>query len=185
MERLAEIAKAAQEEDSPQDVHYDASQEVRAKGASFYNFSKDQETRRAQQEELKASREESSRARHEAGALDVKPGEIEGMQAKDGPGRSRAMEMLKRRREERRQLINAKRQKRGAPPIVDPEPKSSLLAKGAPIQAPPSPQVPPHPPQAIKSLPPIDPIATLEAQGAAHPADDFLAQIERDLQKRK
>lgn len=121
-ERIAEIAKAHAEENNPLGVHYDASQEIRAKGAGFYQFSTDEETRAAQMAELKASREETTRIRQEFGAADVRPGEVEGMREGEDPGtlasgavRSRAMEKRKREIDERRQMLKAKRKKiRGA-----------------------------------------------------------------------
>ncbi|KAF8656817.1 hypothetical protein AX16_002366 [Volvariella volvacea WC 439] len=121
-ERLAEIAQEFSEENNPLNVHYDASREVRNKGAGFYQFSADEETRKAQMEELKAAREETEKARKEAGAIDIKPGEIEGMrdgESVNGDGdrlttsapKSRAMEKRKRELEERRKLLDAKRKK--------------------------------------------------------------------------
>ena len=113
---MAEIAKAFAEENNPLGVHYDASKEVRAKGAGFYQFSADEETRKAQMEELKASREETAKTRQELGAEDIKPGEVEGMRDGEALGtvgtvKSRAMEKRKRELEERRKMIDAKRKK--------------------------------------------------------------------------
>jgi hypothetical protein len=119
---MAEIAKAHAEENNPLGVHYDASKEIRAKGAGFYQFSTDEETRAAQMAELKASREETTRIRQESGAADVRPGEVEGMREGEDSGtlasvRSRAMEKRKREIDERRQMLEAKRKKiRGADP---------------------------------------------------------------------
>ncbi|KAH9481434.1 Coiled-coil domain-containing protein 174 [Psilocybe cubensis] len=117
-ERLAEIAKQYAEENNPLSQHYDASKEVRAKGAGFYQFSGDEATRAAQMEELKASREETTRIRQELGAEDVKFGEIEGMRHGEGQGGtaggpvvSRGAEKRKRELEERRKLLEAKRKK--------------------------------------------------------------------------
>ncbi|KAJ3505603.1 hypothetical protein NLJ89_g7328 [Agrocybe chaxingu] len=115
-DRIAEIEKAYAEENNPLNVHYDASREVRAKGAAFYQFSGDEETRRQQMEEMKASREETERMRRDLGSEDVKPGEVEGMQddsgnAGEGVARSRAMEKRKREIEERRKILDAKRRK--------------------------------------------------------------------------
>ncbi|KIM39765.1 hypothetical protein M413DRAFT_74026 [Hebeloma cylindrosporum] len=113
-ERIAEIAKAHAEENNPLGVHYDASHEIRAKGAGFYQFSTDEETRAAQMAELKASREETTRIRQESGAADVKPGEVEGMREGDSGTlivRSRAMEKRKREIEERRQMLEPKKKK--------------------------------------------------------------------------
>ncbi|KAI5982679.1 hypothetical protein EDC04DRAFT_2885077 [Pisolithus marmoratus] len=58
-------------------MHYDATKEVRAKGAAFYQFSADEETRRQQMEELRSTREETKKTREEVGAIDVAPGEVE------------------------------------------------------------------------------------------------------------
>jgi hypothetical protein len=107
-ERIAEVERKFSEENNPLNIHYDASKEVRTKGAGFYQFSADEETRRKQMEELKAAREETEKTRQELGAEDIKPGE-EGMTA-DGV-KSRAMEKRKRELEERRKLIEAKRKK--------------------------------------------------------------------------
>jgi len=131
-ERVAEIAKAFAEENNPLGVHYDASKEIRAKGAGFYQFSADEETRRAQMEELKASREETAKTRQELGAEDIKPGEVEGMRDGEAPGtagavKSRAMEKRKRELEERRKMIEAKRKK----PKLDDDAASRVNADAA------------------------------------------------------
>ena len=121
-ERIAALEKAAQEADKPLEEHYDASRDVRAKGAAFYAFSADEEARRREMEELRKAREETEAKRREMGAVDVKPGEVEGMapergegKARDGKGkdveRSRALEKRKRELEERRKLVEAKRRK--------------------------------------------------------------------------
>ena len=108
-ERIAEVAKQYAEENNPLNLHYDASREVRAKGAGFYQFSGDEETRKAQMAELKASREETTKTRQELGAEDIMPGQEEGMTA-DGV-ESRAMEKRKREVEDRRQMVESKRRK--------------------------------------------------------------------------
>ena len=108
-ERIAEVAKQYAEENNPLNLHYDASREVRAKGAGFYQFSGDEETRKAQMAELKASRDETTKTRQELGAEDIMPGQEEGMTA-DGV-ESRAMEKRKREVEDRRQMVEAKRRK--------------------------------------------------------------------------
>jgi hypothetical protein len=115
-ERVSEIAKAFAEENNPLGVHYDGSSEIRAKGAGFYQFSADEETRKAQMQELNALREETAKTRQELGAEDIKPGDIEGMRDGEAPGtagakKSRAMEKRKRELEERRNMIEAKRKK--------------------------------------------------------------------------
>jgi hypothetical protein len=109
-ERIAQISERFSEENNPLNMHYDASKEVRSKAAGFYAFSTDEETRKQQMAELKAARTETETIRQELGAVDLKPGEVEGMQADTGM-KSRAMEKRKRDIEERRQLIEAKRRK--------------------------------------------------------------------------
>ena len=113
---MSEIEKAFAEENNPLGVHYDASREIRAKGAGFYQFSADEETRKAQMQELSALREETAKTRQELGAEDIKPGDIEGMRDGEAAGttgatKSRAMEKRKRELEERRNMIEAKRKK--------------------------------------------------------------------------
>ena len=76
---MAEVAKAYSEANNPLGVHYDASREVREKGAAYYQLSGDEETRKRQLEELMSARQETERTRQETGAVNVKPGEIEGM----------------------------------------------------------------------------------------------------------
>jgi len=72
-------------------------------------------------DELKSAREETERTRKDVGAIDLRPGEVEGMgEDKDGEGegrggpavgKSRALEKRKRELEERRRMIDAKRRK--------------------------------------------------------------------------
>lgn len=49
----------------PEETHYDPDREVRTRGTGFYAFSKDEETRRRQMEELMHVREETQRERDE------------------------------------------------------------------------------------------------------------------------
>lgn len=49
----------------PEDVHYDASKEVRSKGVGFYSFSKDSEGRKREMSELKKEREGTEREKKE------------------------------------------------------------------------------------------------------------------------
>jgi 50S ribosomal subunit-associated GTPase HflX len=164
---VTEIEKAFAEENNPLGVHFDASKEIRAKGAGFYQFSADEETRKAQMEELKASREETERARQGTGALDLKPGEVEGMHEVDVPGstgtKSRAMEKRKRELEERRKLIEAKRRK------VD-MPAANMMGSST------EPAVP-GPSTTSASVPvPNDPFATLEVQSSSKAKDSGKAK---------
>ncbi|KAJ7227135.1 hypothetical protein GGX14DRAFT_628361 [Mycena pura] len=169
-ERIAEIEKEHAEDNNPLGVHYDATGENRAKGAGFYQFSKDEETRKAQLEELRGAREETQKARQETAAVDLRPGEAEGIQDINVPstGRSRAMEKRKRELEERRKMVDTKRRKFTAGQ------NSATTATESPRLAAPS-----------------DPFATLDvaSQNQGKPkvpstktdADIFLAQLELDF----
>lgn len=170
-------------------MHYDAAREVRAKGAGFYQFSADEETRRRQMDELRAAREETERTRQEVGAADASPGEVEGMHdvagsGKDGAvGRSRAMEKRKRELEERRKMLDAKRRKVVSAGGADQKMEGPVVAEAKPE----------------KSQVGSDPFATLEAQQSTQSnnkgkakaaksrpidaADAFLAQLEQDMLK--
>ncbi|KAG5354103.1 hypothetical protein C0989_007463 [Termitomyces sp. Mn162] len=185
-ERVAEITAKFAEENNPLNNHYDASRENRAKGAAFYQFSGDEETRRKQMEELKAAREETGQMRQELGAMDVRPGEIEGMQDASDGGRSRAMEKRKRELEERRKLLDAKRRKVNGgtdsdSPALQPLSESASMGSTSVV------------PSSSPALAPLDPLAALEAKTKlgrdkskakaipASDADGFLAQLEHDL----
>ena len=199
-ERVSEIAKAFAEENNPLEVHYDASKEIRAKGAGFYQFSADEETRKAQMQELDALREETAKTRQELGAEDIKPGDIEGMRDGEAPGtagvtKSRAMEKRKRELEERRNMIEAKRKKRklhnGAASSVNPNttpdaPPLSTHSGAQPMEVKKSDVA--HP--TVSS----DPFAAFESQAlsssikgkkkavpATSEADTFLADLEQEF----
>ncbi|TFY65055.1 hypothetical protein EVG20_g5729 [Dentipellis fragilis] len=189
-DRVAAIQEAAAEENNPLNVHYDADREVRAKGAGFYQFSGDEETRQKQMEELKAAREETEKKRSATGAVDLKPGAPEGMQ-EGGSGGSRAMDERKRKLEERRRAIEAKRRKitgkEDAPSKTSP-PLPSTSTPPA-VSSPGTGSTPPEPPA------PADPFAQLEAQASrpsqktgAAPQDEataWLENLQRDLASRK
>jgi hypothetical protein len=166
-DRVAAIQAAAAEENNPLNIHYDASREVRAKGAGFYQFSADEETRKKQMEELQQARNETEMSRHELGAVDLKAGEVEGMQEAPGPLRNRAIEKRKRVLEERRKLVEAKRRK-------------LLNGNNSPAAA------ATQPPASVPSSEPIVAVPT-KATAAPDPsaapsaADNFLAALERDL----
>ncbi|KAG2140111.1 hypothetical protein DEU56DRAFT_798683 [Suillus clintonianus] len=113
-ERVQAVQDAYLEADNPLSAHYDSTKEVRAKGAGHYQFSADEETRKQQMEELRSARMETEKTRQDAGAVDLKPGEVEGMRddsSTAGASRSRAMEKRKRDIEERRKILDAKRRK--------------------------------------------------------------------------
>lgn len=65
----AQISALAQKRDRsmtpPEEVHYDASKEVRSKGVGFYSFSKDTEGRKKEMEALERERAETERGRKE------------------------------------------------------------------------------------------------------------------------
>ena len=149
-ERIAEISKEYADT-NPLNVHYDASKEVRAKGAGFYQFSADEETRKKQMEELKNVREETEKTRKDLGAVDILPGELEGM--REGPTKSGAMEKRKREIEERRRLLEEKKKKRK----ISPSAESGNIAR---VQA----------ETRTTSLPEADPFAVLESIAAPKPA---------------
>lgn len=186
-ERVAEIAAAHAEENNPLNIHYDASQEVRAKGAGFYQFSGDEETRRAQMEELRMAREETEKTRQETGAVDVQLGEIEGMRndAGDGAVRSRAMEKRKRELEERRRVIDAKRRKVRGDTEVAFNPVSTSEPRPSTSKAPATVDKIPSAPSASASVDPFTIPGGEKGKGKtkspANEADVFLAQLEQDF----
>jgi hypothetical protein len=120
-------------------------------------------------EDLKSARQETEKTRQETGAMDVKAGEIEGMQegASTG-GKSRAAEKRKRELEERRRLVDAKRKK----------------AKTGGDASLPSDAVEPRA-DVAHAVP--DPFAALELQSSSktpiidNDADAFLASLEREM----
>ena len=191
-ERKAAIQAQLEEEDNPLDLHYDASREVRAKGAGFYQFSTDEETRQKQMEELKQARVETEKTRAEAGAVDLRPGEVEGMrvgeedESNSGPStKSRAAEKRKREIEERRKLLEAKRRKK--------DPSAAVSQANSSAGQQPTISTPP----ALQSAS-QDPFAMLEAQSAharqpkmastSKPrteVDAFLAGLEMDILRGK
>ena len=72
----------------PEEVHYDATKEVRSKGVGFYQFSRDEAGRKREFEALEKEREETEKGRRE---------------------REERKEAKKRQLEERRKLVNEKR----------------------------------------------------------------------------
>ncbi|KIP05024.1 hypothetical protein PHLGIDRAFT_74899 [Phlebiopsis gigantea 11061_1 CR5-6] len=187
------ICASLAEENNPLNIHYDASKEVRAKGAGFYQFSGDAETRRSQMEELKNARDETGKTRQELGAVDLRPGEMEGMATDAVPQKSRALEKRKRELEERRRLLEAKRRKKD-PGSGTPEPIDEIPVFSMPPD-PPQGQ-PEHPPDHSPhntSQEPADPFAVLEVKASSrsgkgkqttrpiNDADAFLASLEQDM----
>lgn len=72
-ERMAEIAaKRDKEATPPPEKHYDANWEIRSKGAGFYSFSQDAETRKEEMSALERERKETEKVRgKEGGAIGV------------------------------------------------------------------------------------------------------------------
>ncbi|KAF8206519.1 hypothetical protein K438DRAFT_1578109 [Mycena galopus ATCC 62051] len=179
-DRVEQIEKEFAEANNPLGVHYDASAEVRARGAGFYQFSKDEETRKAQMEELKSARVETGLTRKEMGAQDILPGQVEGMQDSGSSGKSRAMEKRKRELEERRKMLDAKRRK--IVPTEKDGASTSTTAEPAVFTATAEPVF-----MAVAE----DPFAALEvasknkgkakAQPIENDADKFLAQLEHEF----
>ena len=166
-DRVVAIQAAAAEENNPLNQHYDASHEVRAKGAGFYQFSADEETRKKQMDELRLARQETEKTRQELGAVDLKAGELEGMQEAPNALRSRALEKRRRELEERRKAVEAKRRK-----LQIGDSPSAAAATQSPA--------PPSAPSEITTVVPTNTVAPkVEASSSA--ADSFLAALERDL----
>ena len=82
----------------PEEVHYDASKEVRSKGVGFYAFSRDSEGRKKEMEALEREREDTERGRRE---------------------REERKEKRRREVEERKKIIEKKRGERLAERFLD------------------------------------------------------------------
>ncbi|KAF8588885.1 hypothetical protein K439DRAFT_1334318 [Ramaria rubella] len=153
-EKIAAVEAAAQEDANPA-THYDATGEVRPRGAGFYQFSKDEETRQKQMEDLKRSRTETEKVREETGAAagkEVRPG----------------LEKRKREIEERRKAIEAKRRKvKDTSNMPDGEPVMQTAGKSVTASTSES----SNGKRAKKS----------NTQAHAQSADEFLAALERDI----
>lgn len=168
----AQIQKKYDESYKPLASHYDSTRENRAKGAGFYNFSGDEETRKAQMEDMMNVRTETVETRRNNNAVDVLPGQIEGMVVDPGPPKSNLAEKRKRDREERQKTIDAKRRKlRG-----EPDPATS---------APPAPPAPSPPRTKVHTSPPsstpLDPFAALEQipSSSSSSSHDPFASLEK------
>jgi hypothetical protein len=202
--RLEQIQKEFEEANKPLNVHYDASAEVRAKGAGFYQFSGSAEDRARQMEELRAAREETDKMRKEVGAVEVRPGEVEGLQDSGEGGQSvkgRAMDKRKRQIAERRRAVEAKRRKlkplkegEGVPTPSQTNEEHSIASasalgssKAADVEAAVD-QFAALESKSTMKEPLTDPFAVLEMHASQHvrkdvhsQADDFLAQLEREM----
>ncbi|KAE8372343.1 hypothetical protein BDV26DRAFT_274335 [Aspergillus bertholletiae] len=61
--QMSYLAKRRDRSPTPEETHYDADAEVRNRGTGFYAFSKDENVRRQQMEELRNARDETQRER--------------------------------------------------------------------------------------------------------------------------
>jgi hypothetical protein len=114
---------------------------------------------------LKAARDETGKTRTEFGAVNLRPGEVEGMNvggSGGGTSKSAALEKRKRDLEERRKLVNAKRRKKIGEPPLNP---SLPATEGQ---------------DAVQATEHSSTSKSVKA-AAPNPADDFLAQLERDI----
>jgi coiled-coil domain-containing protein 174 len=153
-EKIAAVEAAVKEDSNPAG-HYDATREVRPQGAGFYQFSKDEETRQKQMEELRRSRMETGKAREESGAaagVEVRPG----------------LEKRKREIEERRKAIEAKRRKVKVTSSIASKDSTAVAAEASEGGRTTS--------KRAKSK-----TGTKENQSQPQSADEFLAALERDL----
>ncbi|KAG8213397.1 hypothetical protein J3R82DRAFT_11896 [Butyriboletus roseoflavus] len=191
-EPSAERIKAVQDElaeaENPLSSHYDASKEVRPKGAAFYQFSGDEETRQKQMEELRAAREETMKTREDLGAMDIRPGEVEGMREESGQSTSRAMEKRKREIEERRALLEAKRRKtkvatEGDGNGVTEQASSSATPSVTFVASDPLAALEKKPVASTSRTPEIS--EACSTKGGYPDADAFLAQLEQDMLKKR
>ncbi|THV03230.1 hypothetical protein K435DRAFT_651680 [Dendrothele bispora CBS 962.96] len=184
-ERIDKINQEYAEENNPIDTHYDAGREVRDKGALFYNFSANKAEREREMEELRAERMKTKEMRQETGAIDIRPGEREGMREEESvKGGAR-----KRNLEARKQMLasnNAKRRKlQGTEEQDHKEPLSSNnQSKDDPTAS--------EATSLISSSSTVDPLAVLEASmhtqqtktsktSIHEDADLFLASLGKDI----
>ncbi|KAK7454662.1 hypothetical protein VKT23_011415 [Stygiomarasmius scandens] len=180
-ERVEKITQEYTEENNPLDVHYDPSREVREKGAAFYNLPGNEEERRQKMEELRSERMKTKDIRRETGAIDIRPGEVEGM--REGESVKKGTKRWNTDREARKEMLAAKRRKMQGIEDANPSSSKSDQAESAICKA-----VAPSPADIT-----ADPLASLEAsvqratkraeiEPSSHDdADTFLASLEKDI----
>ncbi|KAI0710006.1 hypothetical protein C8Q76DRAFT_798774 [Earliella scabrosa] len=170
-------------EDENTNTHYDATREVRTKGAAYYQFSPDESTRGQQQKNIAEIHGEARQIREELKAKDER---VEGMQAEESNAASaKSLAMAKRKRdlEERRKAVEAKRRKKGKE-----DDSANKSASPAPMPGSADRTGVPPPPSS-------DPFAMLESQNRntqselgnplLQAADELLAQVEQQMLKGK
>ncbi|GAW02127.1 hypothetical protein LENED_003761 [Lentinula edodes] len=161
-DRITEIINEHSEENNPLEKHYDPNSEIRDRGAASYTFSTDEETRQARLNELKSRHLETDAIRKEMGAVDVLPGEIEGMQVPEVRSSVKGSEKRKREIEERRKMLDAKRKKVGTV-IEEPQPDTvSASTSGTTTSLKRNSQTPGLPQQ-------VDPFSALESATFSKP----------------
>ncbi|KAJ3999469.1 hypothetical protein F5050DRAFT_1737916 [Lentinula boryana] len=183
-DRRTQIVNEYAEENNPLDKHYDPNFEIRDRGAASYSFSLDEQTRQARLDDLKATHLETNATRKEMGAVDVRPGEIEGMQAPEVGSSAKGSEKRKREIEERRKILEAKRKKAKTTPEESQPGSDSTSTTSITANA--------------KQLPIADPFASLESATFSMPspnngkskaissdADEFLAQLGNEMLDKK
>ncbi|KAJ4494983.1 hypothetical protein C8J55DRAFT_554587 [Lentinula edodes] len=191
-DRITEIINEHSEENNPLEKHYDPNSEIRDRGAASYTFSTDEETRQARLNELKSRHLETDAIRKEMGAVDVLPGEIEGMQVPEVRSSVKGSEKRKREIEERRKMLDAKRKKVGTV-IEEPQLDTvSASTSGTTTSLKRNSQTPGLPQQ-------VDPFSALESatfskpppnkgkgkSSSQHDADEFLAQLGNEMLNKK
>ncbi|KAE9407787.1 hypothetical protein BT96DRAFT_850413 [Gymnopus androsaceus JB14] len=198
-ERISKIEQQYAEDTEPPEKHYDPNTENRARGAAFYQLPTRGDDRRTRIEELKSEHVTTQAVREQMGAINVRPGEVEGMRASESS--SRASEKRKREIEDRRRLVDAKRKKaKGvtaeSQPAATPVFTASTVAGESQPAATPVFTASAAAESNRTTLPPprpTDPFAALEATmppsnkvkpNTNHEADDFLAQLENGLLNR-
>lgn len=160
-EKISEVEASLREDSNPA-THYDATKEVRARGAAFYQFSTDEETRQVQMEELRKARKATEQIREEStmtGEQESKPG----------------MEKRKRDIEERLKIIEAKRrrlQMSVSQPLADS------------VAAPPPNAVDNTTPKKLVSRKPRQKPQSVPLS-IPQSADEFLAAVEREMMLKK
>ncbi|KAH7873791.1 uncharacterized protein C8R40DRAFT_1048842 [Lentinula edodes] len=193
-DRITEIINEHSEENNPLEKHYDPNSEIRDRGAASYTFSTDEETRQARLNELKSRHLETDAIRKEMGAVDVLPGEIEGMQVPEVRSSVKGSEKRKREMEERRKMLDAKRKKVGTRTVIEePQPDTvSASTSGTTTSLIRNSQTPGLPQQ-------VDPFSALESatfskpppnkgkgkSSSQHDADEFLAQLGNEMLNKK
>jgi hypothetical protein len=181
-ERVAEIEEAYAEASKDPTMHYDASNENRATGAGFYQFSADEETRARQMEALKRSREETEKARQETGVAESRASNDATATSPKGKGNTeevdaghapkitgRGIDKRKRELEERRQAIEAKRRKTNNAANTS----TNILGRSQPPGTSSTHSIPSH---SMNN-------GVVETNSASTAADNFLEDLEAELLK--